>query len=91
MKITLHNHSITLRATDRFVVRPGRTEYADDLTVDGKVAEFQEALETGAIHTLVSRERVTGDTGLLDVRLASADGAPGNSDRSEERRVGKEC
>ena len=79
MKITLHNNSIIIRATDR-------TGYADDLAVDDKAhVEFGDALDTGAIHTLVSHERVTGDTGLLDVRLASADGAPGNSGDPSQR------
>ena len=85
MKITLHNHSITIRATDYFMLRNGSTEYVDDLMVDSKAAEFGRALETGAIHTLVSHERVAGDTGLLSVRLASADGAPSNSGDPSQR------
>ena len=80
MKITLHNNSIIIRATDRFTMHNCRTEYADDLAVDVKAAEFLRALDAGGIRTLVSHERVTGDTGLLDVRLVSVDGVPGNSD-----------
>jgi len=85
MKITLHSRSIVIRATDRFTLHNGYTDYADDLAVDDKADEFVDALDTGAIHTLVSHERVTGDTGLLDVRLASADGAPGNSGDPSQR------
>ena len=83
MKITLHNHSIILRATYHYVVQPGRTEYADDHAVDDKVEAFREAHGMGAILTLVSRERDTGDTGLLDVRLAPGVGVRGNSDPSQ--------
>ena len=88
MNITLHNNSIIFRATYHYVVQPGRTEYADDHAVDDKADEFLIAHKTGDIHTLVSHERVTGDTGLLDVRLASADGAPGNSDPSQYATTG---
>ena len=83
MKITLHNNSIIIRATDYFTLRNGSTEYMDDLTVDAIAAEFRDALDTGAIHTLVSRERDTGDTGLLNVHLATSEGVPGNSDTSQ--------
>ena len=80
MKITLHNNSITIRATDYFTLRNGNTEYMDDLAVDAIAAEFRNALDTGEIYTLVSRERITGDTLLLNVHLAPAEGVPGNSD-----------
>ena len=83
MKIELYNNSIIIRATDYFTLRNGSTEYMDDHAVDDAADAFRDALKTGEIHTLVSRERITGDTGLLDVRLASAAGVPGNSDPSQ--------
>jgi len=88
MKITLHNHSIILRATDLFTLHNGSTEYGDDHAVDDKADEFGRALYTGAIHTLVSRERVTGGRELLDVYLAPAEGVPGNSDPNQRATEG---
>jgi len=88
MKITLHNNSITVRATDRFTMHNGSTEYMDDHAVDDKADEFVDALKTGALGTLVSRQRVMGDTGLLDVRLAPEEGVPGNSDPSQYATTG---
>jgi len=88
MKIELHNRSIIIRATDRIDAQAGRTEYADDRAVDDKTEPFREAHGMGAVLTLVSRERVTGDTGLLDVRLSPEEGVPGNSDPSQYATTG---